>query len=133
MRTRVSPGQTSGRPIMTRPVSSASFRSRGQALVEGPRPQLRLERDHCLDALALGHPVRPASLLASLLFHGGQGIREVMLAMSHDSPTATERHYLHIEEAAWPRSPASRPPVVAAQASVARDDYGTDAGPGRSG
>jgi integrase len=57
---------------------------------------------------------------ASLLFHEGQGIREVMLAMGHDSPTTTERHYLHIyEEARLAPRVGLAEAALAARASVA--------------
>ena len=57
---------------------------------------------------------------ASLLFHEGQGIREVMLAMGHNSPTTTERHYLHIyEEARLAPRMGLAEAALAARASVA--------------
>lgn len=57
---------------------------------------------------------------AGLLFHEGQGIREVMLAMGHNSPTTTERHYLHIyEEARLAPRVGMAEAALAARASVA--------------
>ncbi len=87
----------------------------------------RIWADACEAAGVRAVPYDLRHSYASLLFHEGQGIREVMLAMGHDSPT-TERHYLHIyEEARLAPRVSLVDAVAAARASVA----GTTTGPMR--
>jgi integrase len=74
----------------------------------------------CAEAGVRAAPYDLRHSYASLLFHEGQGIREVMLAMGHDSPTTTERHYLHIyEEARLAPRVTLAEAALAARASIA--------------